>query len=668
MLKKKRRSSAPRVKVQDAFSNPLARLGFETPNIMEGTQYTLQRLTRDFNMLNALYRENWIIRRIIDTIPSDMLKNGFTITTELGPEPLKRFDRELRTTQLIEKLRKGLKWGRLYGGALGVMLIQGQGDDLSEPLDLELIMPGDFVGLMILDRWNGVSPSSELVDDIADPEYGLPKYYNVTDPVDGTMVSVHHSRCVRFVGNDLPYWEELSEVMWGASVVESVFDELKKRDNVSWNIAQLTFMANMRILKMNDLGQLLASTDSTSQQELYRTIQAQNVLMNNMGLMVMDAADSIESHQYTFGGLAECYQQFIMDIAGAAEIPVTRLFGRSPAGLNATGESDLQNYYEMIAEKQETYLRPIFSKLLPVICMSVFGAVPDDLDFEFDPVAEPSDEQRADLAKTGTDIVVSAVGAGLVSPRTGLKELKQQSERTNVWTNITDEDIEKASDEIDQGEMDMGGFPGMGGVEHTDGPQGPEEGEEVETTAPPTKDARGLKHAAIDNCIDVNGDEHDELGLFTGSNSIRSKMPLTTSGKKPKGIGGGSGQNYQKPQKIDLQNASKPANVVINETEKVKATPKEKAFYRKALVGTKTSCGVIIKDVGDHACDRIKEREKPPDVVAAVLRKANPTKDPTHPGRYRYESDGVRVVISRDGVVVSVVKSSKIPWKRGKKK
>ena len=102
MLKKKRRSRAPRVKVQDAFSNPLARLGFETPNIMEGTQYTLQRLTRDFNMLNALYRENWIIRRIIDTIPSDMLKNGFTITTELGPEPLKRFDRELRTTQLIE--------------------------------------------------------------------------------------------------------------------------------------------------------------------------------------------------------------------------------------------------------------------------------------------------------------------------------------------------------------------------------------------------------------------------------------------------------------------------------------------------------------------------------------------------------------------------------------
>ena len=69
--------------------------------------------------------------------------------------------------------------------------------------------------------------------------------------------------------------------------------------------------------------------------------------------------------------------------------------------------------------------------------------------------------------------------------------------------------------------MGYGWLPGVWAASSTQtARQGPEEGEEVETTAPPTKDARGLKHAAIDNCIDVNGDEHDELGLFTGSNSI----------------------------------------------------------------------------------------------------------------------------------------------------
>lgn len=478
MSKRKRRRTldkAPepqpiRSRALDAFSNVLARLGAGTPNLLEGTEYSLQRMSRDFNTLNALYRESWIVRRIIDVIPADMLKNWITITSGLDPDVEKRLSLTLRRTQLIDKLKRGMQWGRLYGGALGVMLVKHQGYDLSQPLQLDWIMPGDFAGLLIFDRWNGVNPSSELIEDISDPDYGFPKYYTVTDPAGGGSVKIHHSRVVRFTGNTLPFWEEIAEMQWGASVVESIFDELRKRDNVSWNIAQLTFMANIRVLKMQDLGQLLAATDNESQAELLRTLEAQNMLLNNMGMQVMDAADGLETHQYTFGGLADCYQQFIMDISGAAEIPVTRLFGRSPSGLNATGESDLQNYYDMIAEKQESYLRPILNKVLPPFIISTLGSLPDDFDFEFDPVAEPSDKERADLAKCGTDNVVAAYNAGLISQRTALKELKQQSERTGVWTNITDEDIERASDSVEPpGEMgsmfgDMGGGEAAGAV------------------------------------------------------------------------------------------------------------------------------------------------------------------------------------------------------------
>lgn len=478
MSKRKRRRTldkAPepqpiRSRALDAFSNVLARLGAGTPNLLEGTEYSLQRMSRDFNTLNALYRESWIVRRIIDVIPADMLKNWITITSGLDPDVEKRLSLTLRRTQLIDKLKRGMQWGRLYGGALGVMLVKHQGYDLSQPLQLDWIMPGDFAGLLIFDRWNGVNPSSELIEDISDPDYGYPKYYTVTDPAGGGSVKIHHSRVIRFTGNTLPLWEEIAEMQWGASVVESIFDELRKRDNVSWNIAQLTFMANIRVLKMQDLGQLLAATDNESQAELLRTLEAQNMLLNNMGMQVMDAADGLETHQYTFGGLADCYQQFIMDISGAAEIPVTRLFGRSPSGLNATGESDLQNYYDMIAEKQESYLRPILNKVLPPFIISTLGSLPDDFDFEFDPVAEPSDKERADLAKCGTDNVVAAYNAGLISQRTALKELKQQSERTGVWTNITDEDIERASDSVEPpGEMggmfgDMGGGEAAGAV------------------------------------------------------------------------------------------------------------------------------------------------------------------------------------------------------------
>lgn len=515
MSKRKRTLSAPapqlrRARALDAFTNVLARLGAGTPNLLEGTEYSLQRLSRDFNQLNALYRESWIIRRIIDVIPSDMLKNWITITSGIDPDVEKKLSISLRRTQLIDKLKRGMQWGRLYGGALGVMLVKHQGYDLSQPLRLDWIMPGDFAGLLIFDRWNGVNPSSELIEDISDPDYGYPKYYTVTDPAGGGSVKIHHSRVIRFTGNTLPFWEEIAEMQWGASVVESVFDELKKRDNVSWNIAQLTFMANIRVLKMQDLGQLLAATDSESQAELLRTLEAQNMLLNNMGMQVMDAADGLETHQYTFGGLADCYQQFIMDISGAAEIPVTKLFGRSPSGLNATGESDLQNYYDMIAEKQEAVLRPILNKVLPPFIISTIGSLPKDFDFDFDPVAEPSDKERADLAKCGTDNVVAAYNAGLISQRTALKELKQQSERTGVWTNITDEDIERASDSVEQpGEMG-GMFGGMGGEAAPDG------SEEL-----PQQERAPVRQGVED--AEWNEDEHprDKNGKFSsaGGNS-----------------------------------------------------------------------------------------------------------------------------------------------------
>ena len=551
MRKKKAAVAAGKVRrgpARDAFQNALARLGAGMPNLLEGTQYTLDRMTWDFTTLTALYRGSWIARRIVDIIPADMLKNWITFNTGLEPDLLKKIDIELRRTQLIQKVQDGMSWGRLYGGALGIMLIRGQGEpeQLREPLNLEMMMPGDFQGFMTLDRWTGISPSSDLVTDISDPEYGLPNEYIITNPIDGNMTRVHHSRCIRFVGNRLPYWEQIAEMYWSASALECVYDELKKRDNVSWNIAQLTFMAVLRVLKMQDLGTVLGATDPKSQAELYQTLTAQNWLMSNMGMQILDASDGLETHQYTFGGVAEMYQQFIMDVAGAAEIPVTKLFGRSPSGLNATGESDLQNYYDMIGEKQESILRPILNKILPPFLMSLFGAVPDDLDFDFNPVSEPTDKERAELAKSGTDNVVAASNAGLVSKRTALKELKQQSERTGVWTNITDEDIEKAPDEIEEmGEMGMPGM-GFGGPGENDAPKSPQNagngpgkgnGQAEEKNATQEKSGRDAAYLSVlDEMVDANGAHHDDLGQFTGEGAGASqpKMRKSKQPKKPK--------------------------------------------------------------------------------------------------------------------------------------
>jgi predicted ABC-type ATPase len=242
-----------------------------------------------------------------------------------------------------------------------------------------------------------------------------------------------------------------------------VFDELKKRDNTSYNIAGLIFLANVRTYK-TEMADLLSFGDGAMQKDFYGVMQGINWMMNNFGMTVIGANDDFAQHQYTFTGINDVYESFMLDLAGACEIPVTRLFQRDPAGLNATGESDLTNYYDMIEEKQETYLRPVLDKLLPVIAMSAWGYVPEDLDYKFNPLRKADPKENADLSKSITDSVIAAFNAGLISQQVALKEMRQQSELTGMWSNITDEDIARANADVDLGMGEMGGATG-GGME-----------------------------------------------------------------------------------------------------------------------------------------------------------------------------------------------------------
>lgn len=446
------------VMTMDSFQNAMARLGFNMPNMLEATKYPLTRLTQDYQTLNSLYRNHWIVRKIVDVIPEDMCKNWIKLNTQIDPGSMTRLEKVVRKTKTKERILEGLKWGRLYGGAVGVILIEGQEDMLTQPLNYDLIMPGSYKGLLILDRWSGISPEAKVISDINDPDFGLPAYYQMTMP-NGQMLRVHHSRVLRFIGNALPLWESWAEQQWGASVVESVYDELKKRDNTSYNIANLVFLANLRIYKTNMLD-LLSLGDPKMQQDFYSTVQAINMTMSNSGMTVIGQDEEFDTKQYTFTGLNDVYESFMLDVAGACEIPVTRLFGRSPAGFNATGESDLTNYYDSIEEKQEAYLSPVLDKLLPIIALSTWGMIPDDLDYEYNPLRKADPKENADLAKSMGEAVVSIYNASLISQQTALKELRQQSEITGMWSNITDEDIAKADAEVDMG-GELDGVAGM---------------------------------------------------------------------------------------------------------------------------------------------------------------------------------------------------------------
>lgn len=429
------------VPAMDAFSNPVARLGYGTQDLTQATQYPLTRLTQNYQLLTSLYRDNWITQNIISTIPDDMVRKWYTVSGDASPDRLDTLRRLERRTHIRKSILDGTYWGRLYGGAAGIIMIRGQ-DDLSQPLDMDLILPGTFSGLRILDRWSGIYPDLGLVTDPADPDFGLPESYTIRDEASGTLVSqVHHSWIVRFIGRPLPYYEEVAELYWGESELEAIYSELIKRDNVSSNIAALTFRANVNYLETDNLNQMLATNNTEAQRRFWATLQAQSVVESNFGTRLVNKGDVMHNAQYTFTGLPEVYDRVMMDVAGAARTPVTKLFGRSPAGMNATGESDMVNYYDYIDGLRENRLRPILERLLPIMALSAWGEVPDDLDVDFPPLQTPDSGEIADIVEKETQAILSVYQSDLIDAATAQKELKAFGGETGTYNAISDEAI-----------------------------------------------------------------------------------------------------------------------------------------------------------------------------------------------------------------------------------
>lgn len=439
-------------KALDGYSNPAANLGVGSNNLSQAGGYVLQRLSWNYMTLNALFRNNWIAKVIIEKPANEMLKNGFQIHSELDPDKITNIEKAWEKTKTNVKFLECLKWARLYGGCVMIPMIEGQ-EDLSEPLDMDSIPVDGFKGSILIDRWQGISPSLEVEEDISDPEFGQPKYYLISSNEMQKTVKVHHSRVIKMIGRKLPYWEEVAESFWGASELEHVFTELKKRDDTSANISFLIFLANIRVFKMQDLGQMITLGDQKSLQTVYNTLQEMNRLMCNTGTMAMDSEDDFTMQGYTFTGINDIYESFMLDISGAAEIPVDKLFGRSPSGFN-NGNETLQNYYDTIQEKQETYIREPLEKIIKILAVSTLGKLPDDLEIVFNPVRRPSDMEKADLGSKNTEAILAVKESGIIGKGTALRELKQQSDISGLWTNITDQMIEEADKEDEKEKKD----------------------------------------------------------------------------------------------------------------------------------------------------------------------------------------------------------------------
>ena len=277
--------------------------------------------------------------------------------------------------------------------------------------------------------------------DIGDPDFGLPEYYRVESGDGAVSARVHHSRVIRFTGRELPWLERAASLYWGESEVEALYRDVVKKDNVAENMAALTFRANVDTMEVESLDQLFSLGSGAAQRRFWNTMQAQSVMQSNFGMRLVNKGDQIHNTQYAFTGLQEVYESMALDLCGASRIPMTKLFGRSPAGMNATGESDMRNYYDYVDTLRESRLRPVLERLLPVVCMSELGGVPEGLEISFPTLWTPTAREVAEIAEKKATAIRDIFQAGLIRADTAQKELKRLADETGLFGSITEEEI-----------------------------------------------------------------------------------------------------------------------------------------------------------------------------------------------------------------------------------
>lgn len=436
-------------RVTDSFVNFAARLGYNAGSQQDHAHYQFDYISRNRVQMEAAYRSNWVAGVAVDTVAEDMTRAGTEITSELEPGHETAILDAFNRYRLWSQLRDVVRWSRLYGGALGVLLIDGQNP--ATPLHPDTVGEGQFKGLLVLDRWLVQPTLQDLVTEYG-PSLGLPRYYDVVaDAMALPRQRIHHSRCIRLDGLHLPYWQRMAEDLWGQSVLERIWDRMIAFDSTTEGAAQLAYKAHLRTYKVEGLRDIIA-TGGKALDGLLAQINMIRQTQSNEGMTLMDSTDEFETHQYAFSGLGDMMLQFGQQLSGALQIPLVRLFGQSPAGLSSTGESDLRTYYDNISAQQNSRLRPGLHTLYEVVSRSEYGqALPGDFDFQFRSLWLMDDTQKANVFNTVSVALDRLQQSGNISREVLLRELKGLSVSTGIGSAICNEDIADAGEDTAHG-------------------------------------------------------------------------------------------------------------------------------------------------------------------------------------------------------------------------
>jgi phage-related protein (TIGR01555 family) len=400
----RRKNGAVRPHREDGYVNLLNKYGTKQDN-SEAYKFEREPVIPDMQ-LTGLYEGNGLFSKIIDTPAEEALKHGFDLN--LKSDEVNAFVEDaLDDLEWEEKAATAIKWARLYGGALIVMLID-DGRGLEEPVDWEHIRSIDE--LRVYERSIVQPDSSSLYQQDYGgkgvgnrvSKFGQPEYYYVSS-IYGSF-KVHESRCLVFRNGVLP--EQTSNatyLFWGMPEYVRIRRALRETVTAHTDSVKLLERSVQAIYSMKGLASLLSTDDGENQ--VLKRLQLVDTSRGLLNSIAIDSeGENYDFKTFQFSGVKDVIDATCNMLSALTNIPQTILFGRSPAGMNATGDSDFESYYNFVEKIQRLMLKRNLRTLLDVVFRAgiASGDVAEEPDYklEFKPLWSLSDTEQAAVDQT----------------------------------------------------------------------------------------------------------------------------------------------------------------------------------------------------------------------------------------------------------------------------
>lgn len=345
-----------------------------------------------------LYAAGGVYGRIIDMPADAAVARGVTIEGDQD----KAIGNELDRLKVLPALADGLRWARLTGGA-AIVIVADDGGLLRDPLNLNTLKRIEELKVFDLDD---ISPTDDRYLDATKSNFGMPERYRVrtaaTASIDADFV-VHESRLIPISGDPLPRrMAAIKGVPWaGRSAATRAFAAVSRfQQSLRWAL-NLLERKQQAVYGMKGLADLiLQELEPVVQKRIALVDSARNVL----NTVAVDSDDTYRIEDTNVGGVKDLIGEYQIAVSAETGIPVTLLFGRSPAGMNSTGDADFEGFYDLVENAQRTRLSPALERLIAVIlAQSEMKTRPDQWSITWPPLKSPTDKEQADIDKTKAD-------------------------------------------------------------------------------------------------------------------------------------------------------------------------------------------------------------------------------------------------------------------------